>query len=95
MRQKIVDARRDLAKTASFAALHFAVAFTVAWLLTGSIAVATGIGLIEPLANTVAFFFHERAWARADARAARRARPRTRCTPDAPGAPGTAQPAAA
>jgi uncharacterized membrane protein len=75
MRQTLVDARRDLAKTASFAGLHFIVAFTVAWLLTGSVAVATGIGLIEPLANTVAFFFHERAWARADARAvARRAR---------------------
>jgi uncharacterized membrane protein len=68
MRQKIVDAHRDLAKTASFAALHFAVAFTVAYLLTGSAAIATGIGLVEPLANTVAFYFHERAWARAEAR---------------------------
>ena len=27
---------------------------------------ATGIGLIEPLANTVAFYFHERAWRRVD-----------------------------
>ena len=70
MRQKIVEARRELAKTASFAALHFSVAFTVAWLLTGSVTIATGIGLIEPLANTVAFFFHERAWARATAAAA-------------------------
>jgi uncharacterized membrane protein len=72
MRQQLVTARRDLAKTASFAALHFGVAFTVAWALTGSVAIATGIGLIEPLANTVAFYFHERAWARAEARAARR-----------------------
>ena len=69
MRQKILEARRDLTTTASFAALHFAVAFTVAFALTGSVAIATGIGLIEPLANTVAFFFHERAWARAEARA--------------------------
>jgi uncharacterized membrane protein len=81
MRQKVFAARRDLAKTASFAALHFAVAFTVAYLLTGSVAVATGIGLIEPLANTVAFFFHERAWARAEARAAARAT--TRAVPQA------------
>lgn len=57
---------RDLLKTGSFAALHFAVAFTVAFALTGSVAVATGIGLIEPLANTVAFFFHERLWRRFD-----------------------------
>jgi uncharacterized membrane protein len=57
---------RDLLKTASFATLHFTVAFGVAYALTGSVAVATGIGLIEPLANTVAFFFHERLWRRLD-----------------------------
>ena len=56
--------RRDLAKTLSFAALHFGVAFLVAYALTGSVAIATGIGLLEPLANTVAFYFHERAWRR-------------------------------
>jgi uncharacterized membrane protein len=56
--------RRDLAKTLSFAALHFGVAFLVAYALTGSIAIAGGIALIEPLANTVAFYFHERAWRR-------------------------------
>jgi len=58
--------KRDVLKTLSFAALHFGVAFTVAYALTGSVAVATGIGLIEPLANTVAFYFHERAWRRVD-----------------------------
>jgi len=52
---------RDLLKTLSFAVLHFGVAFTVAYALTGSVTIATGIGLIEPLANTVAFYFHERA----------------------------------
>lgn len=59
---------RDLLKTLSFAALHFGVAFTVAFALTGSVTVATGIGLIEPLANTVAFYFHERAWRKVDGR---------------------------
>jgi uncharacterized membrane protein len=58
--------QRDLLKTVSFAVLHFAVAFGVAYALTGSLAIATGIGLIEPLANTVAFYFHERAWRRVD-----------------------------
>ena len=57
---------RDVMKTLSFATLHFGVAFGVAYALTGSVAVATGIGLIEPLVNTVAFFFHERAWRRFD-----------------------------
>lgn len=53
---------RDLAKTITFAILHFSVAFAVAYALTGSVPVATGLALIEPLVNTVAFFFHERAW---------------------------------
>jgi len=60
--------RRDLMKTLSFAGLHFGVAFTVAYALTGSVTVATGIGLIEPIANTVAFYLHERAWRRVDGR---------------------------
>ena len=58
--------RRDLLKTLFFATLHFGVAFTVAYALTGSVAIATGIGLIEPVANTVAFYFHERAWRRVE-----------------------------
>jgi len=60
----------DLLKTLTFALLHFGVAFSVAYVLTGSIAVATGVGLIEPLVNTVAFHFHERAWRRAEIRRA-------------------------
>ena len=53
---------RDLMKTLTFAAVHFTVAFGVAYALTGSAAIATGLALIEPLVNTVAFFFHERTW---------------------------------
>ena len=55
---------RDLVKTASFAALHFAVGFGVTYVLTGSVAIATGVALIEPAINTVVFFFHEKAWHR-------------------------------
>lgn len=53
---------RDLIKTATFAMVHFTVAFAIGYALTGSVAIATGLALIEPAANTVAFFFHERAW---------------------------------
>jgi len=53
---------RDLSKTLSFLVLHLMVGFTVAYLFTGSIALAGGIALVEPLANAVVFFFHERAW---------------------------------
>jgi uncharacterized membrane protein len=59
-----IPLRLSLAKTGSFALLHFTVAFSIAYLLTGSIGVASVLALIEPLANTVAFFFHERAWSR-------------------------------
>jgi uncharacterized membrane protein len=64
--------KRDLLKTASFAVLHFGVAFTVAYGLTGSVAIATSIGLLEPVANTIAFYFHERAWRRVDGKASSR-----------------------
>jgi uncharacterized membrane protein len=71
--------KRDLLKTASFAALHFGVAFTVTYALTGSVAVATSVGLIEPIANTIAFYFHERAWRRVDGNAGSRNNARAMC----------------
>lgn len=53
---------RDLIKTTTFATLHFSVGFGVTYWLTGSIAIATGMALIEPAVNTVVFFLHEQAW---------------------------------
>ena len=53
---------RDYLKTLSFLALHLIVGFSVAYLFTGSLALAGGIALVEPLVNSVVFFFHERAW---------------------------------
>jgi len=55
---------QSLAKTGTFAVLHFMVAFSTAYLLTGSVAIAGAIALLEPAANTVAYLLHERAWAR-------------------------------
>ena len=59
-----IPLKLSLAKTASFAAIHFVVAFSVAYALTGSAPIAGALALLEPLANTVAYFFHERLWAR-------------------------------
>lgn len=59
-----IPLKLSLAKTASFAVVHFMVAFGVAYLITGSAPMAGALALLEPLANTVAFFFHDRAWAR-------------------------------
>jgi uncharacterized membrane protein len=51
-----------MAKTATFAITHFSVAFGVAYFLTGDIVIGGAIALIEPAVNTVAYYFHERAW---------------------------------
>ena len=51
-------------KTMTFAILHFATAFSVAYILTGSIGISSAVALVEPLANTVVFYFHEQAWRR-------------------------------
>jgi len=51
-------------KTLTFAAIHMSVAFTVVYLTTGSLALGGAVALIEPLCNTVAYFFHERIWER-------------------------------
>ncbi|MGQ9370936.1 DUF2061 domain-containing protein [Azospirillum sp. ST 5-10] len=52
-----------MTKTVSFACVHFTVAFTVGYLLTGSVAVGGLVALVEPLVNTVAYHLHEKAWA--------------------------------
>jgi uncharacterized membrane protein len=51
-------------KTLSFAAVHFTVAFSLGYLLTGSVLVGGALALIEPALTTVAYHLHERAWAR-------------------------------
>ena len=49
-------------KTASFAVVHFTVAFSVAYLISGSLLVGGVIALVEPMINTVAYYFHEKLW---------------------------------
>jgi len=53
-----------MSKTMSFAAVHFTVAFTVAYLMTGSVLVGGAIALVEPAINTIAYHIHELAWNR-------------------------------
>ena len=61
----LMSRNADLSKTLTYLALHLAIGFTVAYLFTGSLAIAGGIALVEPCVNAVAFFFHEKAWNRA------------------------------
>ena len=58
-------------KIATYGTMHLGVAFGVAWALTGDVAVAGAIALVEPAVQTVAYALHERAWR--DPQALRRA----------------------
>ncbi len=51
-----------MTKTLTFAAIHFSIGFTIVYLLTDSLAIGGLVALIEPACNTVAYFFHEKAW---------------------------------
>lgn len=53
-----------MSKTLSFAVVHFAVAFSVGYLMTGSVLVGGTIALVEPAVNTVAYYLHEQFWNR-------------------------------
>tara|TARA_R110002110_G_scaffold121431_2_gene297269 strand:+ start:103837 stop:103998 length:162 start_codon:yes stop_codon:yes gene_type:complete len=46
--------------------MHIMIAFAVAYLLSGSFLVGGAIAIIEPLCNSVGFFFHEKAWNKFD-----------------------------
>jgi len=51
-------------KTATFALVHMTVAFTVVYLMTGSLVLGGAVALVEPACNTLAYFFHEIFWER-------------------------------
>lgn len=59
-----------MSKTLSFAGLHFAVAFTIGWLFTGSWLIGGALAIVEPAVNTVVFHFHEKAWKKIERRRA-------------------------
>ncbi|MDA9556716.1 DUF2061 domain-containing protein [Vibrio sp.] len=60
--QKVTYLRKQSAlhKTISFGVIHFSVAFGVITVLTGNYFAAGVIAVLEPLANTVAFYFIEK-----------------------------------
>jgi uncharacterized membrane protein len=56
-----------MAKSAAFGALHLGIAFSVSYALSGSVAVAGAITLVEPLVNTVAHYWFDRWWPQREA----------------------------
>jgi uncharacterized membrane protein len=53
-----------MTKTISFGIMHMTVAFAVVYLMTGSLVIGGAVALVEPLCNTIAYFFHEKFWER-------------------------------
>lgn len=49
-------------KPLTYSAMHLSVAIAVAYALTHDWRVALGVGVIEPMVQTVAYMVHERAW---------------------------------
>ena len=64
----VIRENGTVVKTMTFACVHFTVAFSIAYLLTGSVALSGALALIEPMANTVAYYLHERVWRRIERR---------------------------
>lgn len=56
---------KQLIKTATYSVMHMSVAISVAYILTGDIAIALGIGLIEPFVQTFFYHMHEHLWSKA------------------------------
>ncbi len=59
--------RQAMLKTCTYSLMHLTVAVTVAFVLTGNWRIALGVGVIEPMVQTVAYTLHERVWKRAGA----------------------------
>jgi uncharacterized membrane protein len=49
-------------KPVTYSLMHLSVAVTVAWVLTRDWRIALGVGVIEPMVQTVAYMLHEKAW---------------------------------
>jgi uncharacterized membrane protein len=60
------EAMKLFLKTLSYGMTHIVVATTIAYILTGNLAAAVGIGLIEPVVQTGVFALHDWLWERGD-----------------------------
>lgn len=64
LRHITTETRYMLYKTGSYYLVHIVVAATVAYAVTGNFWAALTLSLLEPTVQAVAYFFHERAWAK-------------------------------
>ncbi|PWB19155.1 DUF2061 domain-containing protein [Comamonas sp. JNW] len=70
LRRSLQNNRQTLKKTASYYLIHITVAAMVAYAVTGNLIASLTLSLLEPTVQAFAFFFHEKAWHRWNARSA-------------------------
>ncbi len=68
IRHLVQNNRQTLSKTASYYVIHITVAALVAYAVTGNLIASLTLSLLEPTVQAFAFFFHEKAWQRWNAR---------------------------
>lgn len=56
------NVQRSLLKTISWRIIGTLDTIIISWVITGTLAIAFSIGLIELLTKSVLYFFHERTW---------------------------------
>ena len=54
--------KRSLAKTVSWRIVGTVATIIISYIITGTLALAFSIGIIELISKLVLYFFHERAW---------------------------------
>ena len=54
--------KRSLAKTVSWRVVGTIATVIISYIITGTLALAFSIGIIELISKLVLYFFHERAW---------------------------------
>jgi|TARA_B100000767_G_scaffold139208_1_gene131546 uncharacterized membrane protein len=54
--------QRSLAKTVSWRVVGTIATVIISYIITGTLALAFSIGIIELISKLVLYFFHERAW---------------------------------
>lgn len=63
-RRRLLGLRPTALKPVTCSIMHLCAAVSVAFALTGDWRIALGVGVIEPIVQTVANVLHEKAWAR-------------------------------
>lgn len=56
-------------KTMTYGVMHLVVAFLVAYAVSRDLQIALGISILEPVVQTVFFYFHEKIWTKVTGKA--------------------------